>query len=379
MKIGILAGEASGDLLGAKLIHALRERCPGLEIEGIAGPAMIAAGCKSLYDIEQLSIMGLIEPIVRLPQLIKLRRNLYQHFIQHRPDLFIGIDAPDFNLGLELKLHHAGIPTVHYVSPSIWAWRQNRVHKIAKAVDLMLTLLPFEAKFYEQHNIPVRYAGHPLAQQMPLENDTKAARRKLCIDEDATYVALLPGSRQQEIRYLAESFLQAAKLVLAKKPNVRFLTAHVNESRYQEFYDYFKKYAPDLPLDFFTQRSHDVMAAADVVVVTSGTATLETMLCKKPMIIAYRMSPVTHFLAKILVKTPYIGLPNLLANQLLVPELIQNAATADAIAQHIINYLDQPEKTNHLINQFTALHHELLSNSTKDVIDNILKIVNTNN
>ncbi len=375
MKIGILAGEASGDLLGAKLIQALRDRCPDLQIEGIGGPAMIAAGCDSLFDIERLAVMGFVEPLMRLPSLIQLRRDLYRHFTQNKPDIFIGIDAPDFNIGLELKLRRAGIPVVHYVSPSVWAWRQKRIHKIAKAVDMMLTLLPFEAKFYEQHHVPVRYVGHPLASQIPLQPDKIAARHALCIDEQATYIALLPGSRKQEIRYLAEPMLQAAKLAWQKRPDLKFFTAHVNEQRYQEFYEAYKKYAPDLPLEFFTRRSQDVMAAADVVVVTSGTATLETMLFKKPMIIAYRMSGLTYQLAKLLVKTPYAGLPNLLANELLVPELIQDAVKPETIAEHILDYLDHPEKVTQLQTKFTELHKQLCQDSASSIADAVLSVM----
>lgn len=375
-RIGILAGEASGDLLGAKLIQALREKCPHLQIEGIGGPAMIAAGCDSLFDMERLAVMGLVEPLMRLPDLIKLRHDLYQHFSKNPPDVFIGIDAPDFNLGLELKLRKAGIPVVHYVSPSVWAWRQYRVYKIAKAVDLMLTLLPFESKFYEQYHVPVRYVGHPLAEQIPMQPDKIAARRALCIDENATYVALLPGSRRQEIRYMAEPFLLAAKEAWQKRPSLRFLTTHVNEQRYQEFYESYKHFTPDLPLEFFTRRSQDVMAAADVVVVTSGTATLETMLFKKPMIIAYRMSRLTYQLAKWLVKAPYAGLPNLLANELLVPELIQEAAKPETIAQHIFDYLDHPEKVQFLQHKFTELHQTLLAGSASDISDAVLAVAN---
>lgn len=379
LRIGIVAGEASGDLLGAKLIHALRDHCPDLQVEGLGGPAMIAAGCHSLFDMERLAVMGFIEPLKRLPDLIKLRRDLYQHFINNPPDIFIGIDAPDFNLGLELKLRRAGIKVVHYVSPSVWAWRQNRIYKIAKAVDLMLTLLPFENKIYEEHHIPVRYVGHPLADQIPLQPDKIAARRALCIDEDATYVALLPGSRRQEIRYMAEPFLLAAYDAWKKRPELRFLTAHINEQRYQEFYECYKRLTPDLPLQFFTRRAQDVMAAADVVVVTSGTATLETMLFKKPMIIAYRMSKLTYQLAKWLVKTPYAGLPNLLANELLVPELIQDAATPEAISTHILNYLDHPEKTQQLINKFTELHQILRVDSASCIAEAVLNLHKKNN
>lgn len=373
-RIGILAGEASGDLLGAKLIQALRERCPHVQIEGIGGPAMIAAGCNSLFDMERLAVMGFVEPLLRLPDLIKLRRDLLQHFLHNPPDVFIGIDAPDFNIGVELKLRQAGIPVVHYVSPSVWAWRQYRIHKIAKAVNLMLTLLPFEAKFYKQHKVPVHYVGHPLAAHIPLQPDQQAARHSLGIDAQATYIALLPGSRRQEIRYMAEPFLRAAYLMWKQRPHLRFLTTHVNEKRYQEFYACYKQYTPDLPLEFFLQRSEEVMAAADAVVVTSGTSTLETMLFKKPMVIAYKMSKLTYQLAKLLVKTPYVGLPNLLANQMLVPELIQDAAEPETICQHILDYLDHPEKVLALKNKFLELHQELRTDSASSSAEAILQM-----
>jgi lipid-A-disaccharide synthase len=376
LKIAILAGEASGDLLGAKVITALRARYPDLQIEGIGGPAMIAAGCNSLFDIERLSVMGLVEPLKRLPDLFKLRRDIYHHFIRHRPDIFIGIDAPDFNLGLEIKLRRAGIPIVHYVSPSVWAWRQNRIHKIAKAVDMMLTLLPFEAKFYEQHHVPVRYVGHPLADQIPLEVDVIAARRALRIDEGGRYIALLPGSRRQEIRHMAEPFLLAAHKLWKRNPDLRFLTSHINEQRYHQFMTCHQQLTPDLPLQIFTRRTHDVIAAADAVVVTSGTATLETMLLKKPMVIAYRMPWLTHQLAKFLVKTPFIGLPNLLAGELLVPELIQNAATPEAIAAQLMDYLDFPEKVAILQEKFKAIHQVLRQDSASATADSVYNLLN---
>lgn len=375
MKIGILAGEASGDLLGAKVISALRERCPELDVEGIGGQAMTAAGCKSLFDIERLSVMGLIEPLKRLPDLLKLRRDLYQHFTKHRPDIFIGIDAPDFNLGLEKKLRESGIPVVHYVSPSVWAWRQGRIHTIAKAVDKMLTLLPFEARFYEQHQVPVSYVGHPLADQIPLEIDVQASRRALQIEEDAQYVAILPGSRKQEIRYMAEPFLLAAYKLWKQNPSLRFITSHINEQRYHEFVACHHRLTPDLPMQVFTRRTSDVLAAADVVIVTSGTATLETMLYKKPMVIAYRMSWLTHQLAKRLVKTPYVGLPNLLANELLVPELIQDEANPDKIAAGVMEYLESPEKVAHLKQKFTTIHQSLRQDAAVPLADAVLSVL----
>lgn len=377
MRIGIVAGEASGDVLGAKLLAAIKERCPDARIEGVGGPQMSAAGCNSLYDMERLSVMGLIEPLKRLPDILRLRRDLYQHFTKNPPDIFIGVDAPEFNLGLEHQLRDKGIKVVHYVSPSVWAWRRGRIHKIAQAVDTMLTLLPFEADFYREHHVPVEYVGHPLADQIPVEIDTRAARRALCIDQDATYVALLPGSRKQEIQQMAEPYLLAALKLWQQRPELRFLTSHINEQRYQEFVELQKKHAPDLPIQIFTRRAQDVMAAADTVVVTSGTATLETMLYKKPMVIAYRMHWLTHRLAKWLVKTPYIGLPNLLANELLVPELIQDAVTPDAIADRVQEYLDHPERVAALQQRFTDLHQQLRKDSAASTAEVILKLAHS--
>lgn len=375
MKIGIVAGEASGDALGAKVLAALKERCPEIEVEGVGGPQMSAAGCNNLFDIERLSVMGLVEPLKRLPDLIRLRRDLYSHFTKNRPDIFIGIDAPEFNLGLEHKLRDQGIKVVHYVSPSVWAWRRGRIHKIAKAVDAMLTLLPFEADFYREHHVPVEYVGHPLADLVPLEIDVPAAKRALCLEQDATYIALLPGSRKQELQQMAEPYLLAAYKLWQQRPALKFLASHINEQRYQEFVEVQQRVAPDLPIQIFTRRTQDVMAAADAVVVTSGTATMETMLYKKPMVIAYRMHWLTHKLAKLLVKTPFIGLPNLLANAMIVPELIQEAATPDAIAAGVADYLDHPDKVSALKQRFTELHQQLRKDSAASSAEAILRVV----
>lgn len=375
MKIGILAGEASGDALGAHLIEALREKCADIQIEGIGGEGMIAAGCHSLFDIERLSVMGLVEPLKRLPDLFKLRKQVLTHFMQHKPDVFIGIDAPDFNIGLEFKLRKAGIPVVHYVSPSVWAWRRYRIRKIAKAVDLMLTLLPFEAKFYQDHQVPVRYVGHPLAWALPVNADKQAARRALCIDENATYVALLPGSRRQEIRHLGVPMLEAAKLAYQKNPNLKFLTSHINEERYQAFYKQYQHIAPELPLQFFTRHTHDVMTAADYAFVTLGTATLETMLCKTPMVVVYKMPRLTYAIAKWLVKAPFAGLPNLLANERLVPELIQHEVKPEIMCDYFFDYLDHPEKVTQLQARFTELHHQLRKDSSADIAAVVLEMV----
>lgn len=363
MKIGILAGEASGDLLGAGLISELRPYCADLKIIGIGGPAMIKEGCESLYEMERLSVMGFYEPLMRLPELIKMRRGLYRYFSQNPPDVFIGIDSPDFNLGLELKLRQRSIPVVHYVSPSVWAWRQKRIHKIAKATDLVLTLFPFEADFYRQHHVPVHFVGHPLADLIPMQPDKLAARRQLTIDADAEYIALLPGSRRFELKNLAELFIATAKQCLQKRPHVQFITSAANDLRNQEFQAVCKRLAPELPIHFFVKQSHAVMAAADVVLVTSGTATLETMLFKKPMVIMYRVGAITYQIAKRMIKLPFIGLPNLLANEALVSEFIQEAAEPGRVSDALLDFLHHPEKSQVLVDKFTAIHQQLRLNA----------------
>lgn len=374
MKIGIVAGEASGDLLGAHLLQQLQQKASPI-IEGIGGPAMIAANCHSLCDIERLSVMGLIEPLMRLPELIRLRRKLLQHFLNQKPAVFIGIDAPDFNLGLEFKLKKANIPVVHYVSPSVWAWRKNRIKKIKKSVDMMLTLFPFETEFYHRHEVPVQYVGHPLAESIPLEINQVMAKRALCLDESTKYVALLPGSREQELHNLSATFLQAAVLIQKQFPEIQFITSHINEERYQTFKAYQQQIAPHLTIHCFTRRSHDVLAASEAVLVTSGTATLETMLFKKPMVIAYRMPKFAYQLAKLLVDIPFIGLPNLLANEQIVPECIQAEATPAILAEHILNYLQDPAKAAALADRFTQIHEDMKVNSATKAADVIYNLI----
>jgi lipid-A-disaccharide synthase len=375
LNIGILAGEASGDLLGASLIKSLRAFNPDLTIFGIGGPAMIAAGCQSLYPMERLSVMGLIEPLKRLPELFKIRRDLYHYFLQYRPDVFIGIDSPDFNLGLELKLRQAGIPVVHYVSPSVWAWRKKRIYKIAKATDLILTLFPFEADFYQQHHVAAKFVGHSFADVIPMQPDKAAARRALNLDPHATYIALLPGSRQQELHYLGELFLETAKLCLQQQPQIKFITSAANTQRDQQFQTLAKQVVPTLPLNFSVGRMHEVLAAADMVLVTSGTATLETMLFKRPMVIAYRMANLTYQIARHLVKVPFVGLPNLLAQEKIVPEFIQGAATPQNFAAALLNYLQHPQQVLDLEKRFAAIHQQLRCDASQTAARAVLDLV----
>ncbi len=374
MNIGIVSGEISGDLLGAGLLTELKKSYPHLTASGIGGSAMMQTGFTSLYDIDRLAVMGLVEPLRRLPELFKIRGALLHYFTLHRPDVFIGIDSPDFNLGLELKLRQAGIPVVHYVSPSVWAWRKKRIHKIAKAVDLVLTLFPFEADFYREHHVPVQFVGHPLADLIPLKPDTFTARQALNLDHKTTYIALLPGSRRNEIKYLAELFITTAANISCIRPELKFITSAVNGERDQEVRALCKKLAPHLPIEFFIGKSHEVMASADVVLVTSGTATLETMLFKKPMVIAYRMAELTYQIARHLVKIPYIGLPNLLAKQLLVPEFIQKEARPAQFVSALLDFIDHPKKRAVLEKKFLDIHQTLRCNANEQAAMAIQKL-----
>lgn len=374
LKIGIVAGEASGDLLGANLIKKIREKHPDSIISGLGGPLMKAAGFHSIANMERLSVMGLIEPLFHLRDLFKLRHELYTHFLENRPDVFVGIDSPDFNLGLEIKLRKESIPVVHYVSPSVWAWRQNRIKKIAKAVDLMMTLFPFEADFYQKHQVPVSFVGHPMADIIPLKPNKINARNELGLDLNKPCIALLPGSRRNELKYHADVFITTAELLLKANPNLQLITSSVNKERDLEFKAAKNRVAPQLPLSFFIGESHKVMEASDVVLVTSGTATLETMLFKRPMVIVYKMNSLTYKIAKRLVRLKHIGLPNLLANKKLVPEFIQDSGNPEVFAKTILEYLNESSLITELEQQFLSIHEHLRCNASQNAADNVLKL-----
>lgn len=331
MKIGVLAGEASGDILGAAVLQSLRSRYPDLVVEGIGGPRMESQGLRSMFPMERLSVMGFVEPLKRLPELLQMRRAVFDHFRDNPPDVFLGIDSPDFNLQLEQKLRARGLLTAHLVSPSVWAWRQRRIRRIARAVDLMLCLFPFETKIYEDHGIPVRFVGHPLADEIPREQDTTAARQTLGLAPVGRLLALLPGSRAQEVRQLMPLFLQAARLLRRTNPDLDFIMPAVNSARMAEMQAQLAGF-DELGVSLVAGRSRDVMAASDAVLLASGTATLEATLLKRPMVVAYRMGALSWQLVRRLVKTPYAALPNILSGGALVPELLQGAATPEALA-----------------------------------------------
>ena len=378
IRIGIVVGEASGDLLGAGLMRELRHHFPSAIFEGVGGPEMVAEGFHSLFPQDRLAVMGLVEPLARLPELLAMRRNLKAHFLEHRPAVFIGIDAPDFNLDLELALRRAGIKTAHYVSPSVWAWRQGRIKKIAQAVDLMLTLFPFEAAFYQTSDVPVKFVGHPLADRIPLQPDPAAAARRLGIDEiiqGRRVIALLPGSRAGEVARMGPVFWQMAEYCAGKAKNLIFLVPSANAGRHEQLSQQLKTLPQKLPIRLIEGRSHQVMEAADVVVMASGTTTLEAMLFKRPMIVAYKMAPLTHWLLARLIKVKYIGLPNLLAGAGIVPEFIQDRATPVAIGDALLNYLHNPSTTKKLLNTFDDLHRQLKCGADRQAADAIARLV----
>lgn len=374
LRFGIVAGEASGDLLGAGLIRAIRQRHPRAVFEGIAGEQMIAAGASSLFPMERLAVMGIVEVLGRYRELLGIRRQLARHFQQQPPDVFIGIDAPDFNLGLERQLRDAGIKTAHYVSPSVWAWRQRRVKKIARAADLMLTLFPFEADFYRQHQVAVRFVGHPLADMIPLQVDQAAARQQLSLPVAGEVLALLPGSRTNELHYLAEPFIETARWLLARRPGVRIVVPLANRVRRRQFEQTLARLENPPAMTLLDGQSREVMAAADVVLLASGTAALEAMLLKRPMVVAYKLAPLSYWLAKHLLKVDSVSLPNLLAGESLVPELIQHAATPQRLGQAVLDFFAQPQLAERMQQRFTDIHHSLRQDASAQAAAAVLAL-----
>lgn len=373
LTVALVAGEASGDILGAGLMQALRAQHTNVEFVGVGGPRMAAQGLESYFPQERLAVMGLVEVLGRLPELLRRRKRLLQTLLGVRPDVFIGIDAPDFNLDLALKLRRAGIKTVHYVSPSVWAWRQKRVLKIRDACDLMLTLFPFEAKFYDAHQVAVRFVGHPLADTIPLEPDRAAARAALDLPQDGLIVALMPGSRGGEVGRLGQLFLAAADRLRSMRPGIRFVVPCASPERRAQLEQMLV--GRDLPLTLLDGRSHEALAACNAVLIASGTATLEALLYKRPMVVAYSVAPLTFRILKRMVKSPYVALPNLLAQRLLVPELLQDAATPEAMAQLLSPLLDNGDIQTE---GFDAIHRTLRCDASRQAASAVLELVGAN-
>ena len=378
LRIGIVAGERSGDLLGAGLITALRELHPDAEFIGIGGPDMLAAGCQSLFPMERLSVMGFVEPLGRLPELLAIKRQLQSHFSAKPPACFIGIDSPDFNLRLEAALKAKGIPTVHYVSPSVWAYRRRRIFRIRSAVDLMLTLFPFETAIYEAHGVAVHCVGHPLADQIGLEDRKPEHRARFGLAADAPVVALLPGSRSSEITRLAPVFFSAAADATRAVPGLRFLIPSSGPESRQCIEEQLRAAGrQDQDRFMLVQDSQAAMSASDFVLLASGTATLEAMLLRRPMAVCYRLAGLTWLLASRLVRVPHIALPNLLSQQRLVPEYLQGKVTADNLCREIVSFFQGPGASPQLMAKFESLHLSLRKDASRAAARAIYRLLET--
>jgi len=361
LRVGIVAGESSGDQLGAALITAMRARVPDVQFFGMAGPKMIAAGCDAWAASEEIAVMGLAEVLPHLPRLIRLRSSLVARFRAARPHVFVGIDSPAFNLGLAKKLRSADCKTVQYVAPQVWAWRQGRVRGIGRACDLVLCLLPFETSFYERHGVPAVFVGHPLADQIPLDVDREGARRALDLPLDTTIVALLPGSRLGEVERLGNDFLAAAAWIAERRPEMRFVAAMAS-TRVRQAFERKMAEVPNVPqISIFDGQAQPVLAAADAVIVASGTASLETLLSRRPMVVAYRFAAITAFVLRALglVKVPFFSQPNLLVGRRLVPELLQEQVTGASLGAALLGVIDDREFLSELQREFRTLHETL--------------------
>ncbi|MCL2657393.1 MAG: lipid-A-disaccharide synthase [Betaproteobacteria bacterium] len=378
MRIALVAGEASGDLLGARLISALKQHLPDAQFFGIGGPQMESEGFEAWFSSERLAVNGFADALRRLPELLKIRRNVIARVKQEKAHLFIGIDAPDFNLGLEKRLKRAGLPTVHYVSPSIWAWRGGRAKKIRKAADLVLCLFPCEPELYAKYAMPAQFVGHPLADEFPLAIDRNLVREHLRLPLAAPIVTLMPGSRNGEVTKLATTFVQAAMQIAQRKPGVRFLVPLITRetrklfeaARYQELGN---QTEPEIQL--MVGHSHEAMAAADVVLLASGTAALEAALLKRPMVVAYRIANWSYRLLRRMMYLPYVSLPNILCREFVVPELIQDDCTPEKLADAVCRWLDDTEARQKLEARFLSLHQELKQNNAQRAADAILGLL----
>jgi lipid-A-disaccharide synthase len=372
LRIGIVAGEASGDMLGGLLMQALKNKRSDIEFVGIAGPKMMREGAQSLFPIERLSVRGYLEVIKHAFGLMRIRQQLIKHFLNHRVDIFIGIDAPDFNFYIEKRLKKQGIKTIHYVSPSIWAWRKNRLNKIKRAVSHILTLFPFESALYQEAGVPVSYVGHPLADALPMQPDTAAARATLRLKPSDLVVAMLPGSRQSEVQQHAALFIQTAKKLHVDYPNALFLVPFVTRESKQIFELALFHEHESLPIQILFGHAHDAMQASDVVIVASGTATLEAALLKKPMVITYRMPILSWWILKRMLLQPYVGLPNVLAGKFIVPELLQHDATPEKLAQAAIKLISDTLAIEEMKAEFNKIHISLKQNNAEKASNMIL-------
>lgn len=374
LRIGIVAGELSGDTLGEGFIQAIKQQYPNAQFVGIGGPKMIAQGCESLFDMEELAVMGLVEVLGRLPRLLKVKAQLVKYFKANPPDVFVGIDAPDFNLRLELDLKKAGIKTVHYVSPSVWAWRPKRIFKIDAATDLVLAFLPFEKAFYDKYQVACEFVGHTLADAIPLQPDKIAAREVLKLETDKQWLAVLPGSRGGEVGLIAKPFIETCRQIKQKYPDIGFVVAAVNPKRKQQFETIWQEIAPELDFVIIEDTARNVITAADAVLLASGTVALECMLLKRPMVVGYKVNWLTGWLVQKLAITEFVSLPNILAGEELVPEFILD----ECDPQHLFPAVDSmlSRDNSSLIERFTEMHHWIRKGADQQAAKAVLSLIN---
>jgi lipid-A-disaccharide synthase len=375
-RIAIIVNEVSGDQLAAALIEALRHKAPDLVFEGMTGPLMQQSGCHSLAVMDP--VMGLVEVLGHLPKLLKTRRRLAKYFLNNPPDLVLGVDAPDFNLALEAQLKAAGIPTAHFVSPTVWAWRQGRVKKLQRAVDLMLCIFDFEVDFLKRHQVPAVYVGHPMADQIPMPvQDPIPVRLELRLESKAPVIALLPGSRMSEVNRLGESFIQTAAWLKQRRPELQFVAPMVNQRIKQTFQEQIEAISPGLSIELLDAQPRQAIIAADVVLTASGTATLETLLLKRPMVVAYRVSPMTAWLIRKfdLLKTPYVAIANLLSKRMLAPEFLQEACRPEIMGQALLDFLDNAQRREEVAYCYQEIHQQLRRDSANQAAEAILQLL----
>lgn len=382
LRIGIVAGEASGDVLAAGLIKQIRKRFPDAVFEGIAGPNMLEQGCSTLFEMEELSVMGLVEVLSRIRRLLHIRKTILQHFKDNPPDVFIGVDAPDFNLPIEKKLKKLGIKTVHYVSPTVWAWRENRIYGIGEATNLVLSIFPFEKQVYDKHGFPCKFVGHTMADDIPLHPDSDSAREMLDgvnIKPGQKVLALLPGSRAGEVNMLLDIFIQSAAIVAKNVGSLQVVIPAVNDVRKQQIEQKIAAMVEDgllpeeLDIAVLLRQSRQVMIASDAILLASGTASLEAMLCKRPMVVAYRLKWLTHQMMKVLYKAKYFALPNLLADEKIVPELLQQDVNPDKIASYLTPMLEG--ETSQVTDKFVELHQMLQQGADVQSANAVLELI----
>ncbi|EEX93095.1 lipid-A-disaccharide synthase [Vibrio orientalis CIP 102891 = ATCC 33934] len=373
LRIGIVVGELSGDTLGEGFIKAIKQKYPNAEFVGIGGPKMIAQGCESLFDMEELAVMGLVEVLGRLPRLLKVKAELVKYFTQNPPDVFVGIDAPDFNLRLELDLKKAGIKTVHYVSPSVWAWRPKRIFKIDAATDLVLAFLPFEKAFYDKYQVACEFVGHTLADAIPLVPDQQQARELLNLEQDKQWLAVLPGSRGGEVGLIAQPFIETCRQIKQKFPDIGFVVAAVNDKRKQQFEEIWQQTAPELDFVIVQDTARNVITASDAVLLASGTVALECMLLKRPMVVGYKVNRFTGWLVQKLAITEFVSLPNILAGEELVKEYILDECHPQFLVPAVEDMLSRDN--DELIARFTDMHHLIRKDADVQAAKAVLNLI----